>query len=204
MEDLAEFSVKIEPPVSGQFREYTVYTCDAWCQGPVVAQTLQMLEDDDLAAMGHNSTEYIHLVSQALDLAYADRHAYYGDPDLVDVPIKGLLSKGYTRSRRADVDMRDAFPEMPEAGAIRGRIKALQRMAHQRSPWQARQEVGCRTRATCARLTNGATRSRRRLAIHSHPARSCLVLAFRCRHAGRRLGLILSIRRLSSLGSDQG
>ena len=116
MEDLAEFSVKIEPPVSGQFRDYTVYTCDAWCQGPVVAQTVQMLEDDDLAAMGHNSTEYIHLVSQALNLAYADRHAYYGDPDLVDVPIDGLLSKGYTRSRRDDVDMTDAFPEMPEPG----------------------------------------------------------------------------------------
>ena len=116
MDDLAEFSVKIEPPVSGQFRDYTVYTCDAWCQGPVVAQTLQMLEDDDLAAMGHNSAEYIHLVSQALNLAYADRHAYYGDPDLVDVPIDGLLSKGYTRSRREDVDMTDAFPEMPEPG----------------------------------------------------------------------------------------
>ena len=75
-----------------------------------------MLEDDDLAAMGHNSAEYIHLVSQALNLAYADRHAYYGDPDLVDVPIEGLLSKGYTRSRRADIDMANAFPEMPEPG----------------------------------------------------------------------------------------
>ena len=116
MEDLAEFSVKIEPPVSGQFREYSVYTCDAWCQGPVVAQTLQMLEDDDLAAMGHNSAEYIHLVSQALNLAYADRHAYYGDPDLVDVPMKGLLSKGYTKARRADIDMMNAYPEMPEPG----------------------------------------------------------------------------------------
>ncbi|CAI8044978.1 Glutathione hydrolase-like YwrD proenzyme [Geodia barretti] len=116
MEDLAEFSVKVEPPVSGGFRDYTVYTCNAWCQGPVVAQTLQMLEEDDLTAMGHNSTEYIHLVSQALDLAYADRHAYYGDPDLVDVPIEGLLSKGYTRSRRADVDMTDAFHAMPEPG----------------------------------------------------------------------------------------
>ena len=116
MEDLAEFSVKIEPPVSGKFREYTVYTCDAWCQGPVVAQTLQMLEDDDLAAMGHNSAEYIHLVSQALNLAYADRHAYYGDPDLVDVPMKGLLSKGYTTASRADIDMTNAFAEMPEPG----------------------------------------------------------------------------------------
>ncbi len=116
MDDLADFSVKIEPPATGSFREYTIYTCGAWCQGPVVAQTLQMLEDDDLEAMGHNSAEYIHLVSQALNLAYADRHAYYGDPDLVDVPIEGLLSKGYTQSRRGDVDMMSAFPEMPEPG----------------------------------------------------------------------------------------
>ena len=87
-----------------------------------MAQTLQMLEDDDLAAMGHNSTEYIHLLTQALNLAYADRHAYYGDPDLVDVPIEGLLSKGYTRSRRADVNMTDAFPEMPEPATL-GRIR---------------------------------------------------------------------------------
>ena len=116
LQDLAEFSVKIEPPAAGRFRDYTVYTCGPWCQGPVVAQTLQMLEDDDLAAMGHNSTEYIHLVSQALNLAYSDRHAYYGDPDHVDVPIEGLLSKGYTRSRRADVDAAAAFPEMAAPG----------------------------------------------------------------------------------------
>ncbi len=116
LQDLADFSVKVEPPVTGRFRDYTVYTCGPWCQGPVVAQTLQMLEDDDLAAIAHNSTEYIHLVAQALNLAYADRHAYYGDPDHVDVPIEGLLSKGYTRSRRSDVDSAAAFPEMPAPG----------------------------------------------------------------------------------------
>ncbi len=116
LQDLADFSVKVEPPVSGRFRDYTIYTCGPWCQGPVVAQTLQMLEDDDLGAMGHNSTGYVHLVSQALNLAYSDRHAYYGDPDHVDVPIEGLLSKGYTRSRRADVDPASAFPEMPAPG----------------------------------------------------------------------------------------
>ena len=116
LQDLAEFSVKVEPPAKGRFRDYTIYTCGPWCQGPVVAQTLQMLEDDDLAAIGHNSTEYIHLVSQALNLAYSDRHAYYGDPDHVDVPMEGLLSKGYTRSRRKDVDPSVAFPEMPAPG----------------------------------------------------------------------------------------
>ncbi len=116
LEDLGDFSVKVESPVVGRFRDYEVYTCGPWCQGPVVAQTLQMLEDDDLAGLGHNSSEYVHLVAGALNLAYSDRHAYYGDPDHVDVPIEGLLSKGYTRSRRGDLDMSAAFSEMPEPG----------------------------------------------------------------------------------------
>ena len=116
LDDLKEFSVKVEPPEVGRFREYEVYTCGPWCQGPVVAQTLQMLADDDLAGLGHNSADYAHLVSQALNLSFADRHRYYGDPDHVDVPMGGLLSAGYTRERRQAVDMARAFGEMPEAG----------------------------------------------------------------------------------------
>ncbi|MCH8087201.1 MAG: gamma-glutamyltransferase family protein [Chloroflexi bacterium] len=115
-QDLHDFSVKIEEPVKGRFRDYTIYTCGPWCQGPVVAQVLQMLEDDDLSAMGHNSPDYLHLVSQALDVAFSDRHHYYGDPDFVDVPIEGLLSKGYTRARREDIDMARAFGQMPQPG----------------------------------------------------------------------------------------
>ena len=77
-DDFEDFSVKIEKPEAGRFREYEIYTCGPWCQGPVVAQTLQMVEDDDLASMGHNSPDYVHLVSQALNLSFADRHYYYG------------------------------------------------------------------------------------------------------------------------------
>ncbi len=117
-EDIAEFAVKVEPPVTGTFRDYTIYTCDAWCQGPVVAQVLQMLEHDDLRSLGHNSADYIHLLSQALNLAFADRHEYFGDPDFVDVPIETLLSPSYTRGRRALIDMARAFAEMPEPGAV--------------------------------------------------------------------------------------
>ena len=116
LDDLRDFSVRIEEPVAGRFRDYTVYTCGPWCQGPAVAQTLQMLEDDDLAALGHNSADYVHLVSQALNLAYSDRHHYYGDPDLVDVPIEGLLSKEYTRTRRDAIDKDRAFGQMPPPG----------------------------------------------------------------------------------------
>jgi gamma-glutamyltranspeptidase/glutathione hydrolase len=116
LKDLGDFAVKTEAPEVGRFGDYEINTCGPWCQGPVVAQTLQMLEDDDLASLGHNSPDYVHLISQALNLAFADRHAYYGDPDFVDVPMRGLLSGGYTRSRRADVDMGRAFDEMPPPG----------------------------------------------------------------------------------------
>ena len=64
LDDLKEFSVAIEPAQAGRYKDYSVYTCGPWCQGPVVAQTLQMLADDDLAALGHNSPDYIHLLSQ--------------------------------------------------------------------------------------------------------------------------------------------
>ena len=66
----------------------------------MLAETLQILEDDDLAGLGHNSADYIHLLSQALNLAFSDREHYYGDPDHVDVPMKGLLSKEYAVARR--------------------------------------------------------------------------------------------------------
>ena len=116
MQDLEDFSVKVEKPAVGSFREYSVFTCGPWCQGPVVAQTLQMLQSADLAAMGHNSVDYLHLVSQALNLAYSDREHYYGDPEHVEVPIGGLLSEGYTTALRNAIDMGSAFAEMPPPG----------------------------------------------------------------------------------------
>lgn len=119
LEDFRDFSVRIEPPVQGTFRDVTVYTCGPWCQGPVVAQTLQMLEDDDIQALGHNSPEYIHLVVEALNLAFADREHYYGDPDFVDVPIDALLSHPYTRGRRRQIDPNTAFGAMPAPGMAR-------------------------------------------------------------------------------------
>ena len=88
--------LKSSPPVKASFRDYTIYTCGPWCQGPVVGQVLQMLENDDLEALGHNSADYLHLYTEAMDRAFADRHHYYGDPDFIDVPIEGILSKGYT------------------------------------------------------------------------------------------------------------
>lgn len=82
----------------------------------MVIQTLQILEYYDLRALGHNSPDYIHLVVEALKLAFSDRHFYYGDPAMVEVPAKGLLSKEYAKVRRNLIDPARAWPEMPPPG----------------------------------------------------------------------------------------
>lgn len=116
MEDLADFHVGVNAPAHGTYKGIDVYTCGPWCQGPVSIQALQILEGMDLNGMGHNSADYVHAVLEALNLAISDREAYYGDPDFVDVPMEGLLSKSFAEERRAMIDMKKAFGEMPEAG----------------------------------------------------------------------------------------
>ena len=116
MEDLADFHVGVNAPAHGTYKGIDVYTCGPWCQGPVSIQALQILEGMDLNGMGHNSADYVHAVLEALSLAISDREAYYGDPDFVDVPMEGLLSKSFAEERRAMIDMKKAFGEMPEAG----------------------------------------------------------------------------------------
>jgi gamma-glutamyltranspeptidase/glutathione hydrolase len=78
-----------------------VYKAGPWNQGPVLLQTLNILEGIDLQALGANSADYIHDVHEAIKLAYADRNAFYGDPAFAKVPIAGLLSKQYAAERRA-------------------------------------------------------------------------------------------------------
>lgn len=116
LDDMADFKVGHEPPVSGQFHDYEVFTNGPWCQGPAFAEAVQILAADDLTALGHNSADYVHLVAEALKVAFADRDAFYGDPDFVDVPIKGLLDREYAAARRRDIDLAHAFPAMPPAG----------------------------------------------------------------------------------------
>ena len=116
MEDLAEFQVKLEPPARGSYKGVEVMTCGPWCQGPVSIETLHILEGFDLKSMGHNSPEYLHTLLEALKLSFADRHSYYGDPDFVDVPLDGLLSKEYAAERREAIDPEQACLEMPIAG----------------------------------------------------------------------------------------
>jgi gamma-glutamyltranspeptidase/glutathione hydrolase len=100
-EDLASFHGRIEKPVTTSFHGFDVYKAGPWNQGPVLLQTLNILEGIDLQALGANSADYIHDVHEAIKLAYADRNAFYGDPAFAKVPIAGLLSKQYAAERRA-------------------------------------------------------------------------------------------------------
>jgi gamma-glutamyltranspeptidase / glutathione hydrolase len=98
--DLADWKVKIEEPLMTTYRGIDVYKLQQWTQGPVMLQALNILENFDLRSMGYNSTKYIHTVYQALNLAFADRDFYYGDPAFApEEPMKGLLSKDYAKER---------------------------------------------------------------------------------------------------------
>ncbi len=118
MEDLANWQVYIEEPVMTTYKGIEVYKLTTWVQGPVLLQALNILENFDVKAMGYNSARYIHALYQAMNLAFADRDFYYGDPYFPpEEPIEGLLSKDYARERvrlinweRNDPDIRPGDP----------------------------------------------------------------------------------------------
>lgn len=116
LEDMAAYSVTFEPPVRTRFGDIELYACGPWCQGPALPQALNIVSGLDLRKLGHNSPQYIHVVAEALKLAFADRQRYYADPRFVTVPVDVLLSESYAAERRKCIDPRKAAPGMPEAG----------------------------------------------------------------------------------------
>lgn len=118
VEDLANWKVRIEEPVHASYKGIEVYKLTTWVQGPVMLQALNILENFDLRSMGYDSARYIHTLYQAMNLSFADRDFYYGDPAFPPAsPIKGLLSKEYARERaklikpdRNDPDIRPGDP----------------------------------------------------------------------------------------------
>ena len=109
--DLARHQTRVESPRAMEFRDHTIFKCDVWTQGPVVHQTLRLLENRDLESMDHDSADYIHLVTESMKLAFADRDAFYGDPAGNEIPIDALMSDGYTELRRGLIDMKTASQE---------------------------------------------------------------------------------------------
>ncbi len=119
LDDLSQYHAVFEEPIKTTFAGYDICTQSTWTQAAVLLQALNMLEQIDLGALGHNSPAYIHTVTEVLKLAFADREQYYGDPNFASVPIDDLLSKSYAAERVKRVTER-ASPELPEAGILNG------------------------------------------------------------------------------------
>ena len=108
--DLANYRAKWVTPISTTYRGYTFYTQPPSSSGIAVLEQLNMLEGDDLQALGHNSPAYLHLIGEVIRLAVADRNRYVGDPDFVKVPVDRLLSKSYAADRRRLIHAESTIP----------------------------------------------------------------------------------------------
>lgn len=105
LEDMANWQVYLEEPVTANYKGIDVYKLTTWVQGPVMLQALNMAEQLDLQAMGYNSANYLHALYQVMNLSFADRDFYYGDPYFPPAePIEGLLSKDYARARLETIE----------------------------------------------------------------------------------------------------
>jgi len=107
-EDMSNYKASAEKPIHGTYRGYDVYKCGFWTQGPALIQALNILEGYDLSNMNPDGPEYIHLAVEALKLAFADRDAYYADPNFEKIPARVLLAKNYAGKRRKLIDQKKA------------------------------------------------------------------------------------------------
>jgi len=113
MEDLAGYRSRIEPAVRRQWRGHEVITCGPWCQGPALLEALLLMEKGGIGGMAHNAVDYIHLFTESIKAAMADREYHFGDPAFVDVPLDALLSDGHLATRLSQIDPARALPGMP-------------------------------------------------------------------------------------------
>jgi len=123
LEDFAAFAPRVEAPVSTTYRGIAVHKCGPWTQGPVLLQSLALLEGYDLRAMAQ--ADYIHTVVECIKLAFADREYYYGDPAFVQVPFDRLLSREYNEERRRLVDPERASLELRPGGTAPLRAESI-------------------------------------------------------------------------------
>lgn len=136
-EDLAGYRSEVEKPLRYTFKGTDVLSCGPWCQGPILLQMLSLLNEVDLKALGHNSKAYVHLLAEVMNLCFADREHFYGDPRFVDVPMERLLSRAYAQERLKTIRDDRAFGEMPPPGHVAGHVAG-----HTRAPSVAVGEPG--------------------------------------------------------------
>ncbi len=117
-DDMAGWRASWEPSASADYGRYRVHKTGPWGQGPVLLQQLALLKGFDLAALDPNGAEFVHTVTECAKLAFADREAFYGDPDFADVPLQTLLSDDYNDERRAlvgedaSLELRAGLPDL--------------------------------------------------------------------------------------------
>jgi gamma-glutamyltranspeptidase / glutathione hydrolase len=121
LDDWADFGAsgtRVEDPLEVSYRGLQVRKCPAWSQGPVFLQQLKLLEGFDLAGLGHNTADYLHVYLECAKLAFADRERYYGDPAFAEVPLKRLLSDAYAAERRRLIDLQHASVDLRPGSAF--------------------------------------------------------------------------------------
>ncbi len=113
LEDLANWKVYLEEPVKTSYKGVDVYKLTTWVQGPVLLQALNLVENIDVKSMGYNSSRYIHTLYQVMNLVFADRDFYYGDPYFPpEEPVAGLLSKEYAKARLKQINWEKNDPNV--------------------------------------------------------------------------------------------
>ena len=117
LNDLSDYETRIEDTVAAEYKGLRIHKCGPWSQGPVFLQQLRLLEGYNLPRMGHNSPDYIHLITEASKLAFADRERFYGDPLFTHVPLRKLLSREYARKQRRQINMKKAIVD-PTSGSV--------------------------------------------------------------------------------------
>ena len=146
MADLADCSARWQEPISANYRDYTVYEAPPNSSGHILLQELNMIDGHDMTALGFGSAESIHLMVEAKKMAFADREAFVADPDYIDVPLEGMLSREYARERASSIDP-DRASENVTAGdpwrhQTEGR-KAAAAGAGRRGPRTEREDTTC-------------------------------------------------------------
>jgi gamma-glutamyltranspeptidase/glutathione hydrolase len=129
-DDMARWAAPVEAPVSVDYCGHTLLKCGPWTQGPVFLQLLALLDGFDIAAMDPLGADFVHTVVECLKLAFADREAYYGDPDFVAVPLGTLLSRDYNDARRRLVGAEASLELRP--GAVPGFVARVDHEAQRR------------------------------------------------------------------------
>ena len=123
-QDLRDYQARVLPTVARTFRfngeDVRIHSCGAWSQGPMMHEALSILDAVDLHGLGYGSDAYFHAIAEALKLTLADREAYLGDPDFVEVPLATLTSAAYGTERARLIDPAHASPGMPMPGRVEG------------------------------------------------------------------------------------